>query len=289
MPVPLEVVGNLEVVDKYKEIMKASTDSGSIYLKAKETIEAYAERANLTNREKADAMVNTVSTIATAMASKALDAAIKISIEDRDAVLNHTKLREEIEYIHAQRDKMDEDKDLVEANKKLINAKIVSSVIEGWRLQAAMRIEDGVNLDSLPAIEDPILPSVAVQDKGTKYEQMQQVKSSVYATFAKSYRSCGAIKWTEDPITGKIVQIREINPNGHPNLNGLIKAQTDVAIRQEKTFDDNMAQHVMNSSSTLFGMLMSAGKLDALNNGNNETLKDGWRSAMEYLNDREIH
>ena len=51
---------DLDVIPLYKELMSASTEVGSIYLKVKETITDYVDKGDLTAKERAEIVAKTI-------------------------------------------------------------------------------------------------------------------------------------------------------------------------------------------------------------------------------------
>ncbi len=272
-----EVVNGLDVLTPYKELMKASMDKDSIYIHAKETMEAFFQNSSLTDADKANVLSGMLTQMVAGVTDNAMSNAVAIAKENRDGAYQLTALREDTLLKQEQRDKLSQE--TVNAGKqgKLLDAQKDELVIKSWAEQANMEKDLGVVLDSLPATTDIVkLPSAAVSDKGTKWEQMQQLKMSVYATLAKSYRENGTITWTVDPATNKINTITDLAPA----TPGLTKRQEQVAIRQEKAFDDNKVQHAANSSANMIGLLLSANDAGELTAG--DVTK--WRNAIDYLN-----
>jgi len=272
-----ETINKLDVLSPYKELMEASMSKDSIYIHAKETMQSFFENSNMTDADKASVLSGMLTQMVAGVTSNAMNSAIAIAKEDRDGAYQLTAVREDTLLKQEQRDKLAEDKANVTKQGKLIDAQRDELVIKGWAEQASMEKDLGVMLSNLPATTDTVkLPSIAVSDKGTKWEQMQQLKMSVYATLAKSYRENGTITWTVDPNSNKINTITDLAPA----TPGLTKRQEQVAIRQEKAFDDNKVQHAANSSANMIGLLLSASDAGALSKS--DVTK--WRTAIDYLN-----
>ena len=272
-----EAVNDLDVLVPYRELMIASMDKDSVYIHAKETMEAFFNNSTMTDVDKANILSGMLTQMVAGVTSNAMDSAIQIAKENRDGVYQLTAMREDTLFKQEQRDKLAQDTANAVVQGQLIKAQKDETVIKGWAEQANMEKDLGVVLANLPATTDTVkLPATAVSDQGTKWEQMQQLKMSVYATLAKSYRENGTITWTVDSATNKINTITDLAPA----TPGLTKRQEEVAIRQEKAFDDNKVQHAANSSANMIGLLLSASDPGAL------TASDvtKWRTSIDYLN-----
>ena len=259
------IEGDLDVIPIYKDLMEASTGTNSVYIRTKETLEDMFKNDVIKAPERAAIVSQTLSTIATAITSDAMNAAIKIATENRDGVYALTKLREDTKLTTAQAAKIEAD---IEATEKDTNYKIM----QGWKVQAELHRDNGVIPTSI-ALTSPLLGD-AYDDYGTKVETLNKSKVDTYATYANSYRTNGKVNYTTNTNTGQF-------DNVSADTYGLTEAQTNVAIRQEKGFDDNMRQHVVNSSASLAGLLLSTEMEGPAEDAG--AVIDTWNYAANYL------
>jgi uncharacterized protein YfcZ (UPF0381/DUF406 family) len=260
------IEGDLDVIPIYKELMEASTGVNSVYIRTKETLEDMFKNDVIKDPERAGVVSQTLSTIATAITSDAMNAAIKIATENRDAKYVLTKLREDTKLTTAQAAKIEAD---IAATEKDTDYKIM----QGWRVQAELYRDFGVNVDGL-GLTNPITPSTSYSDYGTKVETLKKAKVDTYATYANSYRTNGKVSYTTNILTGQFDAVSA-------DTYGLTAAQTNVAIRQKEGFDDNMRQHVVNSSASLAGLLLSTEQAALV--GEAATVIATWNAAANYL------
>jgi len=155
----------------------------------------------------------------------------------------------------------------------LVDAEIQNKTYQGWQLQGGLKREYGINPYEL-TINTDIVPSTAFHSEGVKYETIRQAKANTYGVYAGSYRTHGVVQYTlndDGNLAGSI----------SGSSDGLTYWQTKVAQRQEQGFDDNMRQHVANSSATMVSLLVSA-------NPDDRTVYDpylgSWQTAINYLN-----
>lgn len=269
-------VVDLVVEPIYTSLMQASVDKDSIYIRAKDTMEAFFKSSTMTATAKAEILSGMLVQMTSSLTTSALNAAVQIAKENRDGIYNLTKLREDTLLVQEQRDKLAADNLLTGAAVTTEEYDGNLKVIQGWKVQSDMIRENGVLSTNMPTITTIVLPATSIGEQGLKWEQEQQTKMSVYATLAKSYRESGVITWTTDGGTGKVVSITDASPT----TPGLTRAQEKVAIRQEIGFDDNKVQHAANSSANMIGLLLSAEE------SGNITVADvnKWRTAVDYLN-----
>ena len=267
-------VEKLTIVETYKELMKASVGTGSIYLKAKETMEAFLSAGEMADSDKAMILSKMLGDMSTSITNQAMNTALVVAKEDREAPYTLAKLREETKLIKEQIDKVAADNVLTTAQASKVDQDKNLGIIQGWKLQSDMVRENGVT--TFPSITTPQLPVGNVGARGMKWETEQQTKMSVYATLAKSYRESGVVTWTVDSGTNKINTITDLAPA----TPGLTKRQEEVAVRQEKGFDDNKRQHAANSSANMIGLLLSSEESSAITPADVAQ----WREAVGYLN-----
>ena len=272
-----EIVGDLDYLSVYKDIMATATGQGSAYIKAKETIVDYVDKGQLDEREKAALVTKHITELAQSITTQALNAAIQIAKENREAPYMLAKLRADTELTQANKLKLEVDKVVSTATAAKIEADTKATIIGSWKVQADIYSKNGLNTDT-QSITNPILgiSLLAKNPLGTDVVSAEQGKAATYSTLASSAKRDGNVTITRDPISGHVSSLTPTTPNNQI----LTGAQIDVAVRQEKAFDDNKVQHAANSSSTMIGMLLSTENTASLTTAD----VDLWRSAVTELN-----
>jgi hypothetical protein len=130
------------------------------------------------------------------------------------------------------------------AQQELINQRTA-----GWISQATAYRDYGVQTWNMVAGQ-PIVPETAYVDYGIKVQTIKKATADTYMSYASSYRKDGNVAFTTN-ADGSFNTV-----NG--DLSGLSYYQTGVAKRQIKGFEDNMRQHVVNSSASMVSMLLTA-------------------------------
>jgi CheY-specific phosphatase CheX len=237
------LVGNIDITDTYKKLMQASTGQGSAYLKAKETInDSLSSMVGLSDNDRGKILSDTISSIAKEITVSAMEMALKIEMENRDAPYALTKLKADTMLASAQVYKIGADIDI--AKQELTN-----QTTAGWIAQATAYRDYGVQTWNMSAGEQ-IVPATAYTDYGIKVQTIKKATADTYMSYASSYRKDGNVTFTTNP-DGSFNTV-----NG--DLSGLTYYQTGVAKRQIKGFEDNMRQHVVNSSASMVSMLLTA-------------------------------
>ena len=260
---------DLDVKSIFNELMQASTERGSMYLRAKETIIDYVEKGQLDEREKAALVAKHITELAQSMTAQTLSAAVQVAKENRDAKYTLTKLREDTKLTTAQTQKL-----LADTDKTVIDNKLGIMAIK--KAQAELYRDYGVNVSQLTTAVENLLIASNFDEAGTKYESIKMAQANVYNGYATAYRQNGLVSIVTDTkgyvTTGTTADTTGIN-----------YWQAKVAERQEMGFDDNMRQHVANSSATMVSMLLSSE--DASLSTQAQTVLDKWSTAVNYLNE----
>ena len=260
---------DLDVKSIFNELMQASTERGSMYLRAKETIVDYVEKGQLDEREKAALVAKHITELAQSMTAQTLSAAVQVAKENRDAKYTLTKLREDTKLTTAQTQKL-----LADTDKTVIDNKLGIMAIK--KAQAELYRDYGVNVSQLTTAVENLLIASNFDEAGTKYESIKMAQANVYNGYATAYRQNGLVSIVTDTkgyvTTGTTADTTGIN-----------YWQAKVAERNEQGFDDNMRQHVANSSATMVSMLLSSE--DASLSTQAQTVLDKWSTAVNYLNE----
>ena len=260
---------DLEVKSIFNELMQASTERGSMYLRAKETIIDYVDKGELDQREKAALVAKHITELAQSMTAQTLSAAVQVAKENRDAKYTLTKLREDTKLTTAQTQKL-----LADTDKTVIDNKLGIMAIK--KAQAELYRDYGVNVSQLTTAVENLLIASNFDEAGTKYESIKMAQANVYNGYATAYRQNGLVSIVTDTkgyvTTGTTADTTGIN-----------YWQAKVAERNERGFDDNMRQHVANSSATMVSMLLSSE--DASLSTQAQTVLDKWSTAVNYLNE----
>lgn len=270
-----ENVGGLNVINKYQELMKASTAEDSVYIKLKETVTDFVTTAEmLTEKEKAEIVSAALSGIATNITTHAMDVALKISTEERDAPYALTKVRVDTELTDAQRKKLEDEEDLTKAQIAKMEADAANSAINGWQIQANIWRDTGFNVSGMDT-DTLILPHTGtISDYGAKHEAIRMGQAGVYDKWASTVRANGLVTINQN-------QDGMLTSNTADSV-GMAYSQILVADRQRLAFDDNMRQHVLNSSSAMLGTMIGAATFDTAAAYDPYLTK--WFNAADYLN-----
>jgi hypothetical protein len=259
---------DLQVEPIFKALMVIATGRGSLYLRAKETIVDYVSKGELDEREKATLIAKHITDLATSMTAQSLQAAVSVAKENRDAKYDLTKAREETKLVSAQIQKTLRDELGADIQNKF-------GVLNIKKAQAELYRDYGVLAAKLPSSVLDLALDTDFSPYGTKVESIKMAQANVYNGYSTAYRQNGLVLLTTNSA-GQLVAGTE------GDTTGLTYWQTKVAERNEQGFDDNMRQHVANSSATMVSMLLTSE--DASLTAVAQEISLIWKTAANYLN-----
>jgi hypothetical protein len=258
--------------DYFKKLMQEAVGADSLYIRTKETLDSFlgseVESGTMTAVDRANILSKALVDLSTSITNKAMDTALEIAKEERDAVYRLTKAKEEALMLVAQREKLNQDKT---NDQTMFEAQADKLQNESWEIQARLYRDYGVSFANI-SDDTSILSNTDFTNGGVKYQQEAQTRASAYATYAKSYRESGTVTWS--PTS----DLNAMSFTGSDSV-GLTVAQEEVAKRQKTAFDDNMVQHAANSSANMIGLLLSSQQAGEITTADATT----WRSAVGYL------
>jgi hypothetical protein len=259
------LVGNIDIIDTYQKLMVASTGQDSIYIKAKETLQdIYDTTSGLSDNQRAVLLGQGIIDLAKEMTNSAMQMALKIDTENRDAAYALTKIKEDTRMTTASIAKIEKDIEMADKN-------LFIGTVTGWKAQAEVYRDFGIQAWEMTEATK-VIPETAYTDYGTKVETLKKAKVDTYATYANSYRQNGVVNYTTNIADGSFNAVTA-------DTDGLTYWQKEVAKRQKAGFDDNQRQHVVNSSASMISMLLSteASGIDYT------SYLAKWTTAADYL------
>lgn len=200
-------------------------------------------------------------------------------------------IKENTELITAQTLKVGSDRLHVEATTTSIASDTKLKVMSGWKAQADLYWDYGVLAYNLTAAQDIVPESMYDKDFGIKRQTISKAQADVYTTLATNYRQNGQLDISSKgdvfpnnnlPVGLSIIQ-KAVGVTPTAAELGLTYEQTKVAERQVTGFDDNMRQHIVNSSASMISMLLATEEASLATTADTEILPL-WMDAAQHLN-----
>ena len=249
---------SLDVISRYKKLMKASLDDDSVYERSKKTIFELSKELNLTESERANIVAGQITQMTMSIESAAMSVALQWAKEDATVGYSTAILKENASKANAEAKLMASKVCTEDKNANLVCAKIESEIASSIRNNGRVDLYD----------KDDECKPIKLKDEGLRYEQTEQVEASTYQILADAYRKSGVVKiGIENGMTKGIDGDRD----------GYTHAQTMVAERQYVGFEDSKRNHAVNASSQTIGQLIAAeAPLD-------DRIVKNYNKGMEYL------
>ena len=120
----ISVSASLDVIDRYRELVEASLDGDSIYIRAKETVERLYENSEMSGAKKAEIVASTVTSMAASISANCMQLALQWESQESELGLKKEELEYKIDLMKLEADKAKQDVAASEANKHLLQAKL---------------------------------------------------------------------------------------------------------------------------------------------------------------------
>ena len=257
--------GELAIVTKYQELMKATLSEDSMYERAKDTFHALFEDLQLTEAEKAQIVAQNISNMTTQMSATAMSSALSWAKEERDGAYALAKIKADTQVALANAVKARYEICEIEADTELKCAQITAT------LSGSIR-DNGRVLTYGPDGCKPL----SLHEEGLKFEQTKMVDAQTYQIYSDAFRKSGVITIGTDDDG----MIKGLAPKAN-TLDGHTRAQTGFTNRQTLSFEDSKRNHAANAASQMIGQLLASETFS-------ETNQDDivrWRASVDYLND----
>ena len=218
----IAVSTSLDVIDRYRELVEASLDGDSIYIRAKETVERLYENSDMTDAKKAEVIANTIASMANSISASSMQLALQWESQEAELGLKKEELEYRIDLMKLEAEKAEYDANLVK---------------ESVRLAQAKRIREYGD-----ATFDTDGNVIALSNEGLVYEQEQLVKKQI------EQGTAAINKLNDDLLTAAKQRLS-------------IEKQTELYQRQKEGFDDNKYQKLFDSQINAWGLMFSSGML----------------------------
>jgi len=253
-------VSSLDVITRYKKLMKATIEDDSLYERSKKTIDELSKDLQMSEKERMQIVTNQIAQMTIGLSQASMQTAFQWAAKDATIGYETALINAQAQQADMAAKKVSQDICLVQAQEKSmcadIEVKLASSIRDNGKV---------IEYD----IQDPCRPT-KLEDDGVKFTQIKNYEATKYSTLADSFRKSGKVTLATDASDGELKGFTG-DDNGHTN------AQTQVALRQVVSFEDSKRNHAVNASSQTIGqMIASEATLDPV-------IVDNYNKGMEYL------
>ena len=273
----IAVSTSLDVIDRYRELVEASLDGDSIYIRAKETVERLYENSEMSGAKKAEIVASTVTSMAASISANCMQLALQWESQESELGLKKEELEYKIDLMKLEADKAKQDVAASEANKHLLQAKLIRE----YGNKTVNADGDVVLLDDSGLVYEQVRASV--QDTANKAllsaqiaSQTEEVQARTHKLVADTYVNHGL--FTGYTITDSGIASATKVATGYVTLSDMNK---QVAKEQAKGYAWNAWSNAASSSAGMIGTLVAA----EITNESLVTSSLGtWSTAVTKLN-----
>ena len=267
---------SMDVISKYKQLVEASANGESLYVRAREVIKALKEDNLITNGDEGTAIAQVVAQLSGSASSQAMSTALAWESAEKELVLKKEELERKIDLLKLEATKAEYDADLAKVTKNAAEAKMIREYganiiyVNG---SVATLPDEGRAYEEIKSMKQATLNAEAT-NYGIK-AQTEQAYASIHKLVADTYVNHGMYSGytvAENGITGT----QKLN-TGYVTLSEMNRV---VAGEQAKGYVLNAYSNAASSSAGMIGTLVAA-EIPGLDP---TQYLQTWKSAVDKLN-----
>ena len=267
---------SMDVISKYKQLVEASANGESLYVRAREVIKALKEDNLITNGDEGTAIAQVVAQLSGSASSQAMSTALAWESAEKELVLKKEELEKKIDLLKIETTKAEYDADLAKVTKNAAEAKMIREYganiiyVNG---SVATLPDEGRAYEEIKSMKQSTLNAEAT-NYGIK-AQTEQAYASIHKLVADTYVNHGMYSGytvAENGITGT-----QKLSTGYVTLSEMNRV---VAGEQAKGYVLNAYSNAASSSAGMIGTLVAA-EIPGLNP---TQYLQTWKSAVDKLN-----
>jgi len=252
------VKADLEVSEKYIQLMQDTLGDDSLYIRSKDTLLRTFKDLQITEKEKAELVLSYVTQFSISLSSAAMQTSLSWAKEERDGTYSLAKVKADTEVSLANFEKTKSEICQVEKQTALTCAQTTAASATSIR-------ENG----TVTAYEADGCLVKTLGTNGLKYEQTKQVQGATYQIQADAFRKSGVVQigiGTDSVVKGL-----------SGDANGYTHQQEINAERLRIAYEDSKLNHAANASASMIASMLTAEIAPA------EADVDRWREAIDGL------
>ena len=267
---------SMDVISKYKQLVEASANGESLYVRAREVIKALKEDNLITNGDEGTAIAQVVAQLSGSASSQAMSTALAWESAEKELVLKKEELEKKIDLLKIETTKAEYDADLAKVTKNAAEAKMIREYganIVYVNGSVATLPDEGRAYEEIKSMKQSTLNAEAT-NYGIK-AQTEQAYASIHKLVADTYVNHGMYSGytiTENGITGT-----QKLSTGYVTLSEMNRV---VAGEQAKGYVLNAYSNAASSSAGMIGTLVAA-EIPGLDP---TQYLQTWKSAVDKLN-----
>ena len=271
----LSINSNIDVVDKYKELIELVTDKDSLYIRAREVVNALKQDNLVTNGDEGNAIMQVVAQLSGSATTSAINGAIQWGIAEKDVAFKKEELEYKIDQMKLDAQTSEFNRDLAEANKHYIQAKTKREMGDVTLVNGDVT---ALSDDGKYYYENRLLNKeydIKIKQENQIESQTNQIYAQIHKLVADTYVNHGMFTGytiTNTGITGASKQVI-------PDIT-LSEMNKRVAAEQAKGYALNAYGTAASSSSGMIGTLIAA----EIPNLDITPYLSSWKASIDKLN-----
>jgi len=267
---------SIDVKSKYKELIDLSADKDSLYIRAREIVEALKQDNLITSGDEGAIIAQTISQLSSSASSAAMSIALQWGAKEKELILQKEETEYRIDALKLGNEKAEFDRDNSQATKIYTQAKTIREMGKPTLVNGDVAsLQDyGVEYQRILGLEKDV--QIKDVQKSNYAAQTKQVQAQVHKLVADTYVNHGMFTGytiSESGITGTSHQ-----PQPYVTLSEMNK---QVAKEQARGYAWNAWSNAASASAGMIGTLVAAEIA-------NETLVNSavstWQTAVGKIN-----
>lgn len=248
------VTDQLDVISKYNSLVKESVSTDSIYIRAKETVQALVSDGSLDSAQKAEIVSSIVGNAVSSITNSAMSAALEWSKAEKDIALKKLELDQQL--LILEQDKILKAAQIVQMNNQTRLAKV-----ESKRMYGTAVFDTEGNITSLgeegKVWNDMVLVTQqtanAVIEEDLMKSKIKESQVAIHKVIADTYVNYGSYNFnqTADGVDSVV--------KTHGAYVTLSDTQKDIAVEQGKGYTYNAWANALTGSASMLGTALASG------------------------------
>lgn len=243
---------SLDVIDKYTSLITESLDTNSVYIRAKETLEALVASGDLSSADKAKVVAEVLNNLNTSLVNASMSTALAWAKAEKDAEFQKEELGYKVDVIEQQA--------LTEAAKiKQLMADVMATTATSMRQNGAATVDpatgfttglanDGKGYKEVQLLGQELFNKQAEENVlKSKLKESQAAVYKIAADAAANYGTGFTVTATGDAIS----------VTGSVGVESLAWYQKEIAKQQSKGYIYSAWSNAVNASATAIATLLA--------------------------------
>ena len=261
---------DLDVVAKYSTLVKESLSGDSVYIRAKETIEALVQDGAIDEAQKASVISEVIGGAVNGITNSAMGTALQWAMQEKELALKKLEMDQQLEILN-------KEIALKEAQTDQMDAQNRTAQVESRRMYGIATFDVNNNLTSLTDAgkvwEDILLTRQKVINTNVEEDlltaKIVESKAASHKIVADAYVNYGSYTFVVDPGTGGLSSVTQTHGVEHVTLSD---TQREIAIEQGKGYTYNAWANALTGSASMLGTAIASDYFDFTGGSTGDTL-----------------